>query len=76
MSTTVHDASLECCALATMASSALDAVGEVVWDFPDSKNLSSAPYSADIGLMHRVLDEVAAAIDRVESRLEAGRLDC
>ena len=72
--TTSHDehAAVACCALATMASDALDAVGEVVWEFADSKNLSSAPYSADIGLMHRVLDGVAAAIDRVESELEAG----
>jgi len=73
-STSAHgdDHALACCSLATEASSALDAVGDVVWDFPDSKNLSSAPYSSDTGLLHRVLDGVAVAINRVESSLGNG----
>ncbi len=44
----------------------------MVWGFPDSKDLSSAPYSADTALLHRVLDGVAVAIDRVESSLGKG----
>ena len=62
------EASTECDA-ARRARGALDRVSEVVWAFPDSKNLSSAPYSSDSRLMHDVLDEVGAAIRQAQAAL-------
>eukprot|EP01052_Picozoa_sp_SAG31_P028510 SAG31_NODE_2758_length_5132_cov_298.156672_5_plen_621_part_00 len=61
-----------CCALFTKATLALDAVGQVVWAFPDSRNLSTAPYSTNTTLMHVVLDGVAAAIESIEDALDSG----
>jgi hypothetical protein len=57
------------CLAVKAARSALDAVGSVVWDFPKSKNLSSAPYSLNVTLMHSVLDTVARQISAVQAVL-------
>ena len=50
--------STECCTVLASSQAALDRVSEIVWDFPSSSNLSSAPYSDDTVLMHAVLDGV------------------
>eukprot|EP01050_Picozoa_sp_SAG11_P014104 SAG11_NODE_1704_length_4417_cov_1.891616_4_plen_97_part_00 len=61
-----------CCGVVGAARAALDRVGEVVWDFPSSSNLSSAPYSDDVALMHSVLDGVLYEIEHVKAVLASG----
>lgn len=57
------------CGVVRDAKAALDAVGSVVWEFPASKNLSDAPYSVNVTLMHDVLDTVARQIMVVQDTL-------
>lgn len=48
------------------ASLALDRVKEVVWSFPDSRNISSFlvdTYSTNVSLLHEVQDMVALALE-------------
>ena len=61
-----------CCGVVGAARAALDRVGEVVWDFPSSSNLTSAPYSDDVALMHSVLDGVLYEIEHVKAVLVSG----
>eukprot|EP01048_Picozoa_sp_COSAG05_P026283 COSAG05_NODE_7090_length_857_cov_1.002639_1_plen_71_part_00 len=62
----------ECCSVMASSRMALDRVSEVVWDFPSSSNLSSAPYSDDTVLMHAVLDGVLHQIERVKRLVAYG----
>ena len=65
------DAVAMCCNAARSAKAALDRVGDVVWGFPSSTNLSSATYSDDVVLMHSVLDGVLEQIHHAKTVLAA-----